>query len=71
MSEKLVSAPIIEILFFAIGKSIQLQARRVSDGSRKLRCPDYVTMAEDGGRLSALCTDRFLPLGNIPGTHFC
>ena len=28
------------------------------DGSRKLRSPDFVTTAQDGGRLSALRTDR-------------
>jgi len=28
------------------------------EGSRKLRFPDFVTTAQDGGRLSALRTDR-------------
>jgi len=29
--------------------------------SRKLRFPDFMTTAQDGGRLSALGTSRFLP----------
>ena len=31
------------------------------EGSRKLRFPDFVTTAQDGGRLSALRTDRLYP----------
>ena len=38
------------------GKAIPLQARRGPEGSRKLRFPDFVTTAQDGGRLSALRT---------------
>ena len=40
------------------GKAVLLQARRCTEGSRKLRFPDFVTVAQDGGRLSALCTDH-------------
>jgi len=35
-------------------KSIPLQARRGAQRSRKLRFPDSVTTAQDGGRLSAV-----------------
>ena len=40
-------------------KAILLQARRGPEGSKKLRFPDFVTTAQDGGRLSALRTGRF------------
>jgi len=41
------------------GKAVPLQARRGPEGSRKLRLLDFVTTAQDGGRLSALGTGRF------------
>jgi len=44
-----------------LSKAVPLQARRGPEGSRKLRFPDYVTTAQDGGRLSALRTDRLYP----------
>jgi hypothetical protein len=44
------------------------QAQRVL---KKLRIPDFMTTAQDGGRLSALRTGRLYPPGNTPGTHFC
>ena len=43
-------------------KSVPLQARRGPEGSRKLRFPDFVTTAQDGGRLSALRTGCPYPL---------
>jgi hypothetical protein len=43
------------------GKSVPLQAWTGPEGSRKLRFPDFVTMAQDGGRLSALRTGRVYP----------
>jgi len=43
------------------GKSVPLQAWTDPQGSRKLRFPDYVTTAHDGGRLSALCTGHLYP----------
>ena len=44
-----------------ICKAVPLKARRGPEGSRKLRFPDFVTTAQDGGRLSALCTGRLYP----------
>ena len=43
------------------GKSIPLQAWKGPEGSRKLRFPDLMKMAQDGGRLSALHTGRLYP----------
>jgi hypothetical protein len=40
------------------GKAVPLQAWTGPEGSRKLRFPDFVTTAQDGGRLSALRTGR-------------
>jgi len=40
------------------GKAVPLQARRGPEGSRKLRFPDFVTTAQDGGRLLALRIGR-------------
>jgi len=52
-------------------KAVPLQAWTGPEGSRKLRLPDFVTTAQDGGRLSAFTHRPPLPPGNIPGTHFC
>ena len=52
-------------------KPVPLQAWSGPEGSRKLRLPDYMTTAQDGGRLSALRTGRLYPTRNTPGTHFC
>ena len=43
------------------GKAVPLQAWSSPEGSRKLRFPDYMTTAQDGGRLSALRTRRLYP----------
>jgi len=40
------------------GKAVPLQAWTGPECSRKLRLPDFVTKAQDGGRLSALRTGR-------------
>ena len=53
------------------GKAVPLYVQKGSEGSRKLRFPDFVTTAQDGGRLTALRTGRLYAPGNIPGTYFC
>ena len=42
-------------------KAVPLQAWSNPEISRKLRFPDFVTTAQDGGRLSALCTGCLYP----------
>jgi len=40
------------------------------EGSRKLRFPDFVTTAEDGGKFVSVTHRPHLPPGNAPGTTF-
>ena len=53
------------------GKAVPLQAWSGPEGSRKLRFPDFMTTAHDGGKVVSLTHRPPLPLGNAPGTHFC
>jgi hypothetical protein len=53
------------------GTAVPLQAWSGSEGSRKLRFPDFMTTAEDGGKVVVLMHRRPLPPGNTPGIHFC
>ena len=52
-------------------KTGPLQAWTVPDGSRKLRSPDFVATAQDGGKVVSLTHRSPLPPGYAPGTHFC
>ena len=52
-------------------KAVPLQAWSGPEGSRKLRFPDFMTTAQDGGKVVSLMHRPFLPPGNTPGTHFC
>ena len=60
-----------EIVFKKKSKSVPLQARSGPEGFRKLRFPDFVTTAQDGGKVASLTHRPPLPPGNTPGTHFC
>ena len=53
------------------GKSVLLHAWSGPECSRKLRFPDYMTTAQDGGKVVSLMLRPPLPPGNAPGTHFC
>ena len=52
-------------------KAVPLQVWSGSEGSRKLRFPDFMTTAQDGGKVVSLTHRSPLPPGNAPGTHFC
>ena len=51
-------------------KAVPLQAWSGPDGSRKLRFPDFMTTAQDDGKVSLTHRPPLAP-GNTPGTHFC
>ena len=51
-------------------KGVPLQARSGPEGSRKLRFPDFMTIAQDGCNVVSLTHQPTLPPGNAPGTHF-
>ena len=53
------------------GKAVPLQAWSGPEGSTKLRFPDFMTTAQDGGKVDSLTHRPPLPPGNTPGTHFC
>jgi len=53
------------------GTAIPLQAWSGPEGSRKLRFPDFMTKAQDGGKVVSPTHRPPLPPGNTPGTHFC
>jgi hypothetical protein len=53
------------------GKAVPLQAWSGPEGSRKLRFPDYMITAQDGGKVVSITHRPPLPPGNAPGNHFC
>jgi hypothetical protein len=70
-----VLSTVSQLLRFGIGKgkgkAVPLQACADPEGSRKLRFPDFVTTAQDGGKVVSLTHRPPLPPGNATGTHFC
>jgi len=52
------------------GKAVPLQAWSDPQGSKKLRFPDFMTTAQDGGKVVSLTHRPPLPPGNTTGTHF-
>jgi hypothetical protein len=59
------------ILLQGKGKAVPIQAWSGPEGSKKLRFPDFMTTAQDGGKVVSLTHRPPLLPGNIPGTHFC
>jgi hypothetical protein len=53
------------------GKAVPLQAWSGPESSRKLRFPDFLTTAQNGGKVVSPTHRPHLPPGNTPGTHFC
>ena len=53
------------------GKAVPLQVWSGPEGSRKLRFPDFMTTAQDGGKVASLTHRPPLPQRNAPDTHFC
>ena len=61
--------PLIEMS--KTSKALPLQAWSVPEGTRKLRFPDFMTTAQDGGKVVSLTHRPPLPPRNVPGTYFC
>jgi hypothetical protein len=53
------------------GKAVPLPAWSGPEGSSKLRFPDFMKTAQDGGKVVSLKHRPPLPHVNTPGTHFC
>jgi len=51
-----------------VKKTVPLQAWSGPEGSRKLRFTDYMTTAQDGGKVVSLTHRPPLPPGDAPGT---
>ena len=52
-------------------KAVPLQSWSGPEGSRKLRFPDLMTTAKEGGKVVSLRHGPPLPPGNSSGTHLC
>jgi hypothetical protein len=52
-----------------VKKAVSLEAWSGPDGSRKLRFPDFLTTAKDGGKDVSLTHQQLLRPGHSPGTH--
>ena len=53
------------------GKAVPLQAWSGPDGSRKLRFPDFMTTAQNYGKVVSLKRRPPSPSRNTPGIYFC
>jgi hypothetical protein len=57
--------------YWVKGKAVPLQAWSEPEGSRQLRFPDFMTTAQDGGKVVSVTHRPPLPPGNTLGIHFC
>ena len=57
--------------FYIKGIAVPLQAWSGPESSRKLKFQDFMTTAQDDGKVLSLTHRPPLPPGNTPGTHFC
>jgi hypothetical protein len=53
------------------GNAVPLHAWSGPEGSRNLRFSDFMTTAQDDGKVVSITHRLPLPPGNTPGTHFC
>jgi len=53
------------------GKAVPLLAWSGPEGSKKIRFPDFMTTAQNGGKVVSLTHRPHLPPENAPGTHLC
>ena len=53
------------------GKRVPLQPWSGPKGFRNLRFPNFMTTAQNVGKVFSLTHWPRLPQGNTPGTHFC
>jgi hypothetical protein len=63
--------PVLFCLTTSWVKAVPLQAWGGPEVSRKLRFPDFLTTAQDGGKVVSLTPRPHLPPGNTAGTNFC
>jgi hypothetical protein len=68
---EITSSALAQCYIWNKGKAGPLQAWSGPEVSRKLRFPDFMTTAQDGGKVVSLTHRPTLPPGNTPGTHFC
>ena len=61
---------LVNLTISLYGKAVPLQDWSGPEGSGKLRFQDFMTTAQDGGKVVSLAHWPPLPPGNAPGTHF-
>jgi hypothetical protein len=59
------------LAFIVKGKAVPLQAWSGSEGSRKLRFPDFMTTAQDGGKFVSLTHRRAVTVWHINLEYVC